>query len=114
MELRYQFGCDQNYLYQRRQRHGIVQAQMGTPLKTIILTQEQWSMIYNRLRQEYAYQPSVFLIRNKMKQKLGFTVRNHYVWTDDPVFGKWQQSQIHLDFYDSKSQTFFIVKYLDV
>ena len=47
-------------------------------MKPIILTVDQWQQIRTILQQE---QPkTVFMLRNKMKRVLGFTVREHNEW----------------------------------
>lgn len=86
-------------------------------MKSIILKHREWDDIAKKIRAEYANTPSIFLIREKMKEQLGFTVREHthyngdieYVDTDD-----WRdyRSQIHLDFYSESAKTMFVLKYL--
>ena len=86
-------------------------------MRSIILKHREWDDIAKKIRAEYANTPSIFLIREKMKEQLGFTVREHthyngnieYVDTDD-----WRdyRSQIHLDFYSESAKTMFMLKYL--
>lgn len=87
-------------------------------MTTIVLNEVIWSNIYERLADEYQCRPGVLLIRSKMKETLGFTVRRHRNWQVDngPVgeydgFGHWQE-EIHLDFYDEQQLTLFRLKYL--
>lgn len=46
-----------------------------------------------------------------MKAVLGFTVRRHREWADDPNFGKYPVETICLDFYNKPKQTMFLLKY---
>jgi hypothetical protein len=51
------------------------------------------------------------LIREKMKTVLGFTVRRHREWADDPNFGKFPVETICLDFYNEPKRTMFLLRY---
>jgi hypothetical protein len=82
------------------------------------------------------YRPS-FFFRDNMKNKLGFTVREHHAWIENkdyargvkeynqaqlspdeltmlltlpPEKGK-LQTEIHLDFYSENKRTMFLLKY---
>jgi hypothetical protein len=74
----------------------------------IKLTQSQWAVIREKLSKENP--PSVMLIRYRMREVLGFTVRvqqeqtGSFRWTD----------YIMLDFYSESMETFFRLKYIDV
>lgn len=85
-------------------------------MKHITLTHNEWKAIKQRIIEEYP--PSVYLIRDKMKQVLGFTVREHRRWLDpeseeqvETFEDTW--SEIHLDFYDEQLKTMFILKYYE-
>ena len=84
--------------------------------KPIILSEAQWLKIYNQIAKTYP--PSVLLIRNKMKEVLGFTSRTHEVWIDQEVdikdvrYGtRFRTTTIHLDFYNEPKRTMFLLKY---
>ena len=84
--------------------------------KPIVLSQESWLKIYNKIAKEYP--PSVLLIRHKMREVLGFTSRTHQSWIDSHVdiedvsYGtRWQITTIHLDFYNEPKRTMFLLKY---
>jgi len=84
--------------------------------KTIVLSQAAWLKIYNKIAKEYP--PSVLLIRNRMREVLGFTSRTHQEWIDrhvdinDVSYGtRWQITTIHLDFYNEPKRTMFLLKY---
>jgi len=78
--------------------------------KPIEISKAQWSKLVNQLSQDYPR--STVLLRNKMKQKLGFTPREYKHW-DDSIgkYGGYRKNCIMLDFYSEKKRTFFIMKY---
>lgn len=85
-------------------------------MKSLVLTHRQWDAIYERIKKEYAAQPSVYLIRNCMRSTLGFTSREHRVYKDGTAhFDDWRdrRSEIHLDFYDESSKTWFVMRYIN-
>jgi predicted transcriptional regulator len=84
--------------------------------KSIVLSEEAWLKIYNHIAQNYP--PSVLLIRDKMRDVLGFTARRHEEWLDSKVdindvsYGtRWRVFKIHLDFYNEPKRTMFLLKY---
>jgi len=80
-------------------------------MKPIILTVDQWQQIRTILQQE---QPkTVFMLRNKMKRVLGFTVREHNEWIIKPDGGYGEQ-RIHLDFYSEKKRSMFLLKFSEI
>ena len=99
---------------------------------TVVLTSQQWAGIEQRLRLEYKNTPSVMLLRSTMQRVLGFTVREHKQWVNDPDYknpetndmfghlvrqdglyeGKKYEQTVRLDFYDDIKETFFRMKYL--
>ena len=63
---------------------------------------------------------SIFLLRERMRQVLGFTVRDHQQWIDKPGtagddmnYGYYEM-QIHLDFYSEKKRTMFLMKFSEI
>jgi hypothetical protein len=83
-------------------------------IKSLTLTEKQWSEVHSKLYQEYHSRPSVLIIRSVMRRELGFTVRRHSRWiedTDQRHFG-YYRDEIVLDFYDEAKSTFFRLKYL--
>ena len=58
-----------------------------------------------RLTEDYGR--SVMLIRSRMRDKLGFTDREHRWWEER----KGYQTHICLDFYDEPKRTMFLLKY---
>jgi len=84
--------------------------------KSIVLDHEQWKKLKNQLSNDY--NPSVILIRKKMKDVLGFTVRDHEEWIDQEVdisdvkYGaRFCIQTIRLDFYNEPKRTMFLLKY---
>jgi hypothetical protein len=51
-------------------------------MRPVILNGRQWQEIRAMLHQEHPR--TVFMLRNKMKDVLGFTVREHTAWIDKP------------------------------
>lgn len=76
----------------------------------------RWEQIRNRLIEE---QPaSVMLIRSRMREVLGFTVREHSQWiekgktADGRGYGH-MQTWICLDFYNDAMESWFHLKYMN-
>lgn len=93
--------------------------------ETIKLKPDEWDKIYLKIKEEFADQPSIFMIRGRMREVLGFTQRTHRYW--EPDSGRYWEpdsgtrsydgggryvTEIHLDFYDESAQTMFRLKYL--
>ena len=78
--------------------------------KPIEISNKQYQTLFAQLKKDYP--PSVTLLRNKMKDKLGFVPREYKVW-DDTIgkYGGWRKNCIMLDFYSEKKRTWFIMKY---
>lgn len=81
----------------------------------IKLHPDHWREIHIRLMQE---QPaSVMLIRSRMREVLGFTVREHHEWvelgkgTNGRAYGR-TQFWICLDFYNDAMESWFHLKYM--
>jgi len=87
-------------------------------MKAVILKHREWDQIFAKIKSEYAATPSVYLMRNKMREQLGFTVREHVKYNEQDVEydsnSDWRdyRSQIHIDFYDETARTMFVLKYL--
>lgn len=75
--------------------------------KPIEISFKNWGRLIDQLKKDYP--PSVTLLRNKMKDKLGFVPREYKDW--DNVNYKYNKNCIMLDFYSEKKRTFFIMKY---
>lgn len=75
----------------------------------LILKPAQWEKIKAQLVLDYP--PSVMLIRSRMKQELGFTVREHSKWITTNTHG-YYELQICLDFYNDAMESWFQLKYM--
>jgi hypothetical protein len=83
-------------------------------MKSIKITEKSWAKIYSKLITEHP--PSYIIIREKMKEKLGFVFRRHERWEKyiNSYNGVEQNRHIEeffLDFYDEKKKTWFLLKY---
>jgi hypothetical protein len=96
--------------------------------KPIVMSPDQWNSILDRIKQRE--KPSVYLSRSRMKEVLGFTVRDHREYVKDtdyvrqPDNGEWYnmhvegwfegKTNVHtvrLDFYDEQKRTMFLLRY---
>ena len=71
-------------------------------MKAVKLRQRNWQKIREQLLQEYP--KSAIIIRWKMKEVLGFTVRDDNSYNYGETF-------VYLDFFDEKKYTFFCLKF---
>lgn len=78
--------------------------------KPIEISHSQWMKLYEQLKKDHP--PSVMMIRDKMRLKLGF-VHREYLGDWDNNMGEYRKNCIMLDFYNEKKRTFFIMKYSD-
>lgn len=74
---------------------------------TLVLSKKQWTTIYSQIRKEHGL--GVVLISWRLKEVLGFTVRQHKGY--DAVNGHIKYD-VRLDFYNEPAMTFFQLKYL--
>jgi hypothetical protein len=96
--------------------------------------QRTWNQLLKKLHTEY---PNSYFLRHKMKEKLGFTVREHNAWIEnknyDKEYAEYERTknspdelnmllslppergrtrtEIHLDFYSENKRTMFLLKY---
>ena len=96
-------------------------------MSTLKITVSQWQRIRADLHTEHP--KSVFMLKNKMRAVLGFTVREHNEWVPDKeadvrdgfdLFsvqndgwykGTRHEHSIRLDFYSERKYNMFILKY---
>ena len=109
---------------------------MELKLKPIKMHQRTWKRLLKRLHEEY---PNSYFLRHKMKEKLGFTVREHNAWIPNKNYNQeyaaYEESkngpdamnmllsippergrtrtEIHLDFYSENKRTMFLLKYAE-
>jgi len=97
--------------------------------KPVVMSSDQWAAILECIKQRE--KPSVYLSRSRMKEVLGFTVRDHREYVKDPDYvrrpqdkdewfymepagwfeGKMNVHTIRLDFYDEQKRTMFLLRY---
>jgi hypothetical protein len=77
-------------------------------MSTLKITVNQWQRIRADLNTEHP--KSVFMLRDKMRKVLGFTVREHTEWMPKPD-GGYSEHSIRLDFYNERKYTMFLLKY---
>lgn len=75
--------------------------------KTLAINNWQWLKLRAKIVEEYGQ--STVLISWRLKDTLGFTVREHRNYADE---SGWNNS-IRLDFWDDQLQTMFLLKYSD-
>lgn len=80
-------------------------------MKPIRLSTRQWRTILAVMHEEYPR--TVFMLRDKMKRTLGFTVREHREYVPK-MDGGYYENQIHLDFYSENKRTMFLLKYSEI
>ena len=95
-------------------------------MTTLKLSVNEWKSIREELHKEYP--KTVFMMRDKMKRVLGFTVREHTEWVkidpsppEGPAWldtsqdgwyrDKKHEYSIRLDFYNERKYTMFLLKY---
>lgn len=79
--------------------------------------EDLWDPIKQKIQAEYG---NHLMISWVMKRELGFTVRYHQHWTtinknflgEDIVPRGYMQNQVHLDFFNDATQSWFQLKYL--
>jgi hypothetical protein len=104
-------------------------------MSTIKLTTKQWQKIRAELHKEYP--KTVLMLRDKRKQVLGFTVREHSgyrprtakelddydrsdnIWHDTEKDRKFHRENINeyvicLDFYNERKYTMFLLKFSEL
>jgi hypothetical protein len=84
---------------------------------------EDWYQVLDRLAEDFG---QAIRMRFIMKRELGFTARDHrglvpnrqtgwcvgFLYYGRPAGGYHYEQQVHLDFYNEASQSWFILKYL--
>ena len=73
--------------------------------RPIVLTQSKWYKLKERLTTDHS--PSVMMLSYRMKDKLGFTVREHRGYSPDSGY----MVDMRLDFYNEPKRTMFLLKY---
>jgi hypothetical protein len=77
-------------------------------MKPVVLTPRAWRKLRDELHKEHP--KSVFLLRTRMKDRLGFMVREHRNYVPK-LDGGYYSDQVHLDFYSEHKRTMFLLKW---
>jgi hypothetical protein len=75
-------------------------------MKPLVYTKHDWYPIWQKIKQ--ANPPSVYLIRSRCREVLGFTVREYHSYD---VEKQRYHDMIHLDFYSESARTMFLLRY---
>ena len=75
----------------------------------------EWSDIYAQILREHGM---VMALRTRLRRDLGFTYRHHRGLVPNPHPRKdgptmHYEDQVHLDFYNQSTQSWFILRYLN-
>jgi hypothetical protein len=76
--------------------------------KPIVLDKYRWEVLYDHIKQDYPL--STVLIRSRMRETLGFTLREHSEWVPK-MDGGYYEVTMRLDFYDEPKRLMFLLKY---
>lgn len=76
-------------------------------IHTISMTHRSWERLKKQIVKDYGR--TTIMISWRLKETLGFTIREHYDFRSDYSSRK----PIRLDFYDEQLQTLFLLKYSD-
>ena len=73
-----------------------------------------WSDIYAKILKEFGMGMAV---RTRLRRELGFTYRDYQEWIEFDRSGgrprKYCEEQVHVDFYNESTQSWFILRYLN-
>jgi hypothetical protein len=76
--------------------------------KTLTLKTYDWDKLKSKITEDYGL--TTVLISWRMREQLGFTVREHY----EPTEVNWRLANtVRLDFWDDQLQTMFLLRYAD-
>lgn len=73
------------------------------------MTEKNWQAVRQILAAEN--KPSVMMISHRMREVLGFSVREHRHWTQTDGRYKFTEESIALDFYSEKKYTMFLLRF---
>jgi hypothetical protein len=80
----------------------------------IFRKRSDWEEIWQRIKQEYGAKITISYV---CRRELGFTVRTHTEWIQFDISGGrpryYAEEQIHLDFYNESTQSWFLLRYLN-
>lgn len=74
---------------------------------SVAISPKNWLVILDKIQKTYP--KSVWTIRSKMRDELGFTIREHKTWIIEER--NTLKKVLYLDFFDDKKKTIFLLKY---
>ena len=81
-------------------------------MKPLELTESEWAGVHAKLSSMYKDQPSMLLVRTKMKKELGFTPRRQKMWVQSKT-GRWlMDEKIVIDFFNESAESWFRLTFL--
>lgn len=81
-------------------------------MKPLELTEKEWAGVHTKLATMYKDQPSMLLVRTKMKKELGFTPRRQKMWVQSKT-GRWlMDEKIVIDFFNESAESWFRLTFL--
>jgi hypothetical protein len=83
--------------------------------KPVILSEPRWEKLWLQIKKDHAGNPSIFLLKSKMKDALGFSVRHHREYIPSDIVTQYPHTltTVRLDFYSEPKRTLFLLKYSD-
>ena len=81
-------------------------------INSVKITNADLIKLKSRISQDYG--STILLIRDKCKQKLGFTIRYHERWEKLSTGRSYLHEDIYLDFFSEPLQTMFFLRYSDI
>jgi hypothetical protein len=79
------------------------------PVKHIELSHSEWAVVREQIKRDYG--PTTLMISWKLKEALGFTVREHQRWDDTFEGYDDRRSVICLDFVSEQHKLVYLLKY---
>jgi len=77
--------------------------------KTLTISHRAWNKLKEKITEDYGR--ATVLISWRLRDQLGFTVREHRDYQSDANWD--QENTIRLDFWDNQMQTMFLLRYSD-
>ena len=78
-------------------------------MTVLYMTEKNWKIVREVLAQENL--KSTMMISTKMREKLGFSVREHRHWDLVDGRNRLREESVALDFYSEKKYTMFLIRF---
>lgn len=76
---------------------------------TLVLSPRRWRLLREKITEDYGQ--ATVLISWRLRNQLGFSVREHTDYQSGANDGWITENTIRLDFYDEQLQTLFLLRY---